>query len=150
MCSGFIVDPKNGGWARKITRPSGHLIPKTEINREECQHLDSCGFVQASSSSAGWLVFKLPKMTQGIVIICGCCGKKIGESFFKENKDLQVQFDGKNLTNSEFVVAPEKKCVQVLSKFPSEVQDTGGHLYLGLRITQEKSKTIGISHVITQ
>ena len=146
--SGKIKAPGSGGWTIVTTRPSGHLIPKREKSLSECQHLDSCGFVQAASPSQGWVVFKLPKMTLGMVVVCGCCGKHIAENMFLNNAHLQVQFDGKDLTNKTWTKWPNGKCARLLTNFPAEVNDSGGHLYLAFRIASDGGPKVGISHVI--
>lgn len=145
---GQIKDPNAGGWSLIKTRPSGQLIPKREKSMPECQHLDSCGFVQAGGPSQGWVVFKLPKMTVGMVVVCGCCGKHIAHNMFLANPHLQVQFDGKDLSNSTWAQWPNGKCARLLNTFPANVNDNGGHLYLAFRIASVGGPKVGISHVI--
>jgi N-acetylmuramoyl-L-alanine amidase len=54
-----------------------------------CKFPDFCGGIEASKPEAGMVVFKLPKMEVGLVIICGCCGKQVAQSMFmKESESL--------------------------------------------------------------
>ena len=40
------------------------------------------------------VVFRLPNMEVGlVVIICGCCGEKVGETMFLDNRDIEISFD---------------------------------------------------------
>jgi len=46
------------------------LIPKTEIHMPKCSHLDFCGGISPSSDDPDWLVFKIPKIKLGRIIVC--------------------------------------------------------------------------------
>ena len=56
-----------------------------------CKHLDACGFVSAQFDTDGTLVYDLPasKMTAGLVFVCGCCGKNVGQSMFLDNDGVE-------------------------------------------------------------
>jgi hypothetical protein len=50
---------------------------KKRDDAEMCRHLDACGCggISASKAEDGMVVFRLPKMEVGLVVVCGCCGK---------------------------------------------------------------------------
>ena len=48
---------------------------KDREDKEICRHLDACGGISAQKAEDGMVVFRLPKMEVGLVVICGCCGK---------------------------------------------------------------------------
>ena len=145
-----LPEPNRGWMIWKDTEGSKRLIPKAESNDPKCQHLDHCAGATAQNSDDGWLSLKLPKMTRGIVIVCGCCGKQVAKDYFINSDDLIIEFDGKKLDRSTFKVYPSTKCAQVLDGFPPDLEDSEGHLYLGIKIGKinPKNKNIKISHVI--
>jgi len=152
--AGQILGETNGGWTMFYNANEAHrLIPKAERNFKYCWHLDSCGAVTSESSNTGWLVFKLPKMTKGKVILCGCCtaSKEPAKDMFLENEDVEITFDGKVLDRSTFKQFPTKKCVQILGQFPPDMNDSGGHLYVGIRMLKPHvaaTRVVRISHII--
>jgi len=113
-----------------------------------CEHLDHCGFVSSDTAADGYLTFKLPKMNLGIIIICGY-GKS--DTSILKSPDLEIYFDGKLLKNGTFIAKyPLAKCTKILDAFPPNMENKGGHLYLGLKITADKlSHPIQISQIIT-
>jgi len=147
---------KTQGWKKwRNAQGSHNLIPKLEQRlyrgkeAKMCEHLDHCAGMRSSSSDDGWISFKLPKMEVGLVVICGCCGKKVGKSMFLDNPDLEVEYDGVKLDKKDWDIFPNAKCVRVLKKFPPNVEDKNGHAYLGVRLKNQKSKQVTISHLIT-
>eukprot|EP00804_Cyclotella_cryptica_P011795 CCRYP_011369-RB/>CCRYP_011369-RB protein AED:0.32 eAED:0.32 QI:174/1/1/1/0.83/0.71/7/1198/743 len=89
---------------------------------KKCSHLDACGGMFATDPSHGELIFELPssKMESGVVIVCGCCGKKVGESMFLQNAKVEIKLNGRILDKSTMIVFPNPKCVRLLSGFEKD------------------------------
>ena len=122
--------------------------------RTLCQHLDlldACGALSASKVEDGMVVFRLPKMEVGLVVICGCCGKNVGHNMFINNDNLEISFNTVPLNKTTFDVWPTEKCVRLLKKFPTsgrESETPTGHHYLAVKMLNDGAKVM-ISHVIT-
>jgi len=56
--------------------------------KEKCSHLDACGGISATTKENGMVVFRLTKMEVGLIVICGCCGKDVGQNMFLNNTSL--------------------------------------------------------------
>ena len=128
---------------------------------KKCKHLDACGGVFASEASHGELVFELPSKTMesGVVIVCGCCGKKVGESMFVLNAKLSIKLNGRILDKTKMEVWPNPKCVRLLNGFGQDGFKKEDTMLLSFQLSDEqpKVKVIGdteeatevkISHVI--
>jgi hypothetical protein len=134
---------------------------------KKCKHLDACGGVFASEASHGELVFELPtsKMESGVLIVCGCCGKNVGDSMFRQNAKLTIKLNGRILDKSKMEVWPNPKCVRLTNGFAgapgigTDGYDKEDSMLLSFEISKEqpKVKVIGnteeatevkISHVI--
>ena len=51
--------------------PKSTLIPRAEQSMPECAHFDQCGAMEAThGAKAGWITFRLPRMTRGLLIVC--------------------------------------------------------------------------------
>ena len=55
-------------------------------------------------------------MEVGLVVICGCCGKKAGESLSLDNENIEINW-------TELELWPNAKCVMVHSDVWSRVRD---------------------------
>ena len=124
---------------------------KDREDKEMCQHSDACGYIRASKADDGMVVFRLPKMEVGLVVVCGCCGKNVGQAMFMDNDNLEISFNTVPLNKTTFDVWPNKKCVRLLKKFPTsgrESETPTGHHYLALKILKDTS-AVQISHVFT-
>lgn len=120
-------------------------------DKEICRHLDACGGISAQNAEEGMVVFRLPKMEVGLVVICACCGKKVGEEFMNNNL-IEVSFNTVPIDRSQWDLFPHDKCVRVMKRFPTsgrESETPTGHHYLGIRILANNPKPVRISHVIT-
>jgi hypothetical protein len=120
-------------------------------DKEMCRHLDACGALSASKVEDGMVVFRLPKMEVGLVVICGCCGKNVGQNMFINNDNLEISFNTVPLNKTTFDVWPTEKCVRLLKKFPTsgrESETPTGHHYLAVKMLNDGAKVM-ISHVIT-
>ncbi|KAL7434823.1 hypothetical protein ACHAXM_004354 [Skeletonema potamos] len=120
-------------------------------DKEMCRHLDACGALSASKVEDGMVVFRLPKMEVGLVVICGCCGKNVGQNMFINNDNLEISFNTVPLNKTTFDVWPTEKCVRLLNKFPTsgrESETPTGHHYLAVKMLNDGAKVM-ISHVIT-
>jgi hypothetical protein len=124
---------------------------KDRDDKEICRHADACGGISASKVEDGMVVFRLPKMEVGLVVICGCCGKDVGQTMFMDNEDLEISFNTVPLNNTSFDVWPNKKCVRLLKKFPTsgrESETPTGHHYLAVKVLKDQAP-VRISHVFT-
>ena len=127
------------------------VVFKDREDKEMCRHLDACGYIRASKADDGMVVFRLPKMEVGLVVVCGCCGKNVGQAMFMDNDNLEISFNTVPLNKTTFDVWPNKKCVRLLKKFPTsgrESETPTGHHYLALKILKDTS-AVQISHVFT-
>ena len=122
-------------------------------DQEKCRHLDACGGIAASKVEDGMVVFRLPKMEVGLVVICGCCGKNVGQNMFINNEELEISLNTVPLDKSTFEVWPNPKCVRLLEKFPTsgrESETPTGHHYLALKLLDDrKGAEIRVSHLFT-
>ncbi|CAB9497032.1 expressed unknown protein [Seminavis robusta] len=130
-----------------------HMVNRLEASLyvdkpEMCQFPDHCAAVEAKSPENGRMVFKLPKMEVGMVIICFCCGKDVAKPQFLDNPNVEVDFNGKILDRSTWDIFPEKKCARVIKEHGTAV-GSHGHSYLSVRLLQGNNQTVRISHVIT-
>jgi len=173
--------PTYGNWGARVEGPDDNLNPhKGEIqnwmvwheesdfwtgvgkqdtaifqdrdDKEICRHLDQCGGISATSPDNGMVVFRLPKMEVGLVAICGCCGKDIGEEMFLQNQHIEIKYNGVVLNRTKWDIFPTGKCVRLLEKFPTEGAATmtpTGHAYLSIKALEGLWKPVRISHVIT-
>ena len=128
---------------------------------KKCQHLDACGGVFASQESHGELVFNLPASTMesGVVVVCGCCGKNVGETMFIRNEKLNIKLNGRVLDKSTIIVWPNPKCVRLLSGFGEEGFEKENTILLSFELSgsqpkvqvnddAEEASEVKISHVI--
>ncbi len=179
-CLNFEL-PTFGQWGSKVEDPNDELNPhKGELqnweiwheandiwhmvgkedqvifqdrdDKEICRHLDACGGISATSSDNGMVVFRLPKMEVGLVVICGCCGKDIATEMFINNTNIEVMYNGAVLDPSTWDVFPTNKCVRLLKRFPTEgaaAMNPTGHAYLSIKALGDQEKPVRVSHVIT-
>jgi hypothetical protein len=125
---------------------------KDRDDKEICRHLDACGGISAQKADDGMVVFRLPKMEVGLVVICGCCEKKAGESLFLNNENIEISYNTVPINRSEWDIWPNGKCVRVLKRFPTsgrESETPTGHHYLAVKVLNDMRVTVRISHVIT-
>ena len=91
-------------------------------------------------------------MEVGLVIICGCCGKQVGEELFMNNPLIEISYNTVPIDRSEWDVFPDAKCVRVLKRFPTSgraAETPAGHAYLAVKMLSNNPKPVRISHVIT-
>ena len=126
-------------------------------DKEVCRHLDACGGITAQKADQGMVVFRLPKMSLGLVIICGNEAGWEGEGggalgMFINNTNIEISFNTVPLDKSEMDVFPHTKCARVLKRFPTsgrESQTPTGHHYLAVKVLADMERRVLISHVIT-
>mmetsp|Transcript_19651 Transcript_19651/g.42702 ORF Transcript_19651/g.42702 Transcript_19651/m.42702 type:complete len:259 (-) Transcript_19651:155-931(-) len=125
---------------------------KDREDREICRHLDACGGISAQKADDGMVVFRLPKMEVGLVVICGCCGKAVGETQFVNNANIEISYNTVPLDRKDWDIWPNGKCVRVLRRFPTsgrQSETPTGHAYLGIKVLKDMGQPVRISHVIT-
>mmetsp|Transcript_18046 Transcript_18046/g.39308 ORF Transcript_18046/g.39308 Transcript_18046/m.39308 type:complete len:856 (+) Transcript_18046:95-2662(+) len=119
-------------------------------DKEICRHLDQCGGLSATSSEDGTVVFRLPEMEVGLVVICGCCGKDVARTMFLQNEFLEISYNGIVLDKSKWDIFPNAKCVRLQEKFPTELAGQAYlHSYLSVKALDGLKAPVRISHVIT-
>ena len=122
-------------------------------DKEICRHPDACGGISAQKADEGMVVFRLPKMEVGLVVICGCCGKGVGESMFLNNSDIEISYNTVPMNDrTQWDLWPNPKCVRLLKRFPTsgrESETPTGHAYLGIKVLKDMGQQVRISHVIT-
>jgi hypothetical protein len=134
--------PTFGRWGARVEDPSDDLNPYAGENQNW----------SAQKADDGMVVFRLPKMEVGLVVICGCCGKKAGESLFINNENIEISYNTVPINRSEWEIWPNAKCVRVLKRFPTsgrESETPTGHHYLAVKVLNDMGVTVRISHVIT-
>ncbi|KAL7534350.1 hypothetical protein ACHAXR_005816 [Thalassiosira sp. AJA248-18] len=126
---------------------------------QKCAHLDACGGIWAQDSTAGTLTFELPsnKMTAGLVFVCGCCGKNIGENMFLQNQNVTFKLNGRVLNKSKMDVYPAPKCVRLFKYFgESSGYEKEDKMLLSIEMADQdpslsyeaKPPSVKISHVV--
>lgn len=119
---------------------------------KKCAHADACGGISAEDSTQGILTYELPasKMTAGLVFICGCCGKNVGNDMFIENESVVFKLNGRVLDKSLMDVYPNHKCVRLLRWFGGIDDYTKEDvMLLTVEMTDKEEVTpVTISHVV--
>ena len=168
--------PTFGRWGARVEDPDGELNPYAGQNqnwtiwhadndlwymvagddrsyyqdredKEICRHLDACGGISAQVVDNGMVVFRLPKMEVGLVVICGFGADKFTNSTF-----VEISYNTVPLDQTEMDAFPNAKCVRVLKRFPTsgrESETPTGHAYLAVKVVNDMEEKITISHVIT-
>lgn len=98
------------------------------------------------------VVFRLPKMEVGLVVVCACCGKQAGEELLMNNLDIDILYNTVPIDRKEWDFSPNDKCVRILKRFPTSgrVSETPtGHAYLGVKVLKDMAKVVRLSHIIT-
>ena len=125
---------------------------KQREDKEICRHLDACGGISAQKAEDGMVVFRLPKMEVGLVVICGCCGKNVGETMFMNNENIEISYNTVPVDRENMDLWPIDKCVRINQRFPTsgrESETPTGHAYLGIKVLKDMGTPVRISHVIT-
>mmetsp|Transcript_17726 Transcript_17726/g.35564 ORF Transcript_17726/g.35564 Transcript_17726/m.35564 type:complete len:989 (+) Transcript_17726:49-3015(+) len=146
---------QNNNWAYEVGKKDIALFKRWNDEEwyQKCTHLDACGGIAASDSSKGELVFELPasKMTTGLIIVCGCCGKKVGEDMFLKNENLEIKLNGKVLNKSKMDVYPNAKCARLVKAFKDFDEDSDiskeDELLLSFNL-KTNTNEVKISHLI--
>ncbi len=129
-------------WQRWRSEETSPLVPKFEQvfyknDPSKCEHLDHCGGLKAASPDAGWLALRLPLMSAGLIVLCGCCGDDVAKRMFIDNDDLKVVLDGVKLDRATFAPAAEQaKCAAVAEALPGKKTRV-----LGLSCAEEERAT---------
>jgi len=147
---------QNNNWAYEVGKKDIALFKRWNDEEwyQKCTHLDACGGITASDSSKGELVFELPasKMTTGLIIVCGCCGKKVGEDMFLKNENLEIKLNGKVLNKSKMDIYPNRKCVRLVKAFKEFDEDSDiskeDEFLLSFNILDDNGQEVKISHLI--
>ena len=137
-----LYDASLADWTFTMPPPST-LIPREERQRPECQHLDFCsGLLQRKGVATNPIFFRLPRMDLGFIAVC-CKGKTCGQYLLDNN--VTAWFDGRRMTPHKTLFG---KCIEIQPSFEGPVEDTDGHLVLGLQVPPSSDDVI-VSHVVT-
>ena len=131
-------------------------------DKEMCRHLSACGGMTAQTVNDGMVVFRLPKMSVGLVIICGNGdgGADGAIGMFIKNEKIEISYNTIPLDRNEMDVFPDGKCARVMKRFPtsgresqtptvSPTESPFGHAYLAVKVLTDMPSPVLISHVIT-
>ena len=91
-------------------------------------------------------------MEVGLVVICGCCGKNVGETMFMNNENIEISYNTVPVDRENMELWPIGKCVRINQRFPTsgrESETPTGHAYLGIKVLKDMGAPVRISHVIT-
>jgi hypothetical protein len=121
---------------------------------EICWHLDAYGGITAHTVADSMVVFRLLKMTVGLMVICGNQeGWEDGaRGMFINNTNIEISFNTVPLDCNEMDVFPNGKCVRLLKRFLTagrELQTPTGHHCLAVKVLNNMERRVLISHVIT-
>ena len=125
-------------------------------NREEkdvCRHLDACGGVSAQGVDDGTVVFRLPTMSVGLVIICAMSEGTSGVDLFINNTNIEIGYNTVPVDRAEMDLYPwDGKCTRVMKRFPTSgrISETPtGHAYLDVKVLKDMDRPFRITQVIT-
>ena len=136
------------GWKIWKGAFSDHM-PRPERTDPKCKHFDRCGAMRSTSPSDGIITFRLPRMSIGMIVVCCPEGKECGRDKLMPNKSVEYHIEGRVVKANEVTMDwPNRKCVRVQEKFPDTVQDSFGHIHLGIRNVRDDGADVKISHVI--
>lgn len=115
-----------------------------------CAHPNRCGGIASTDKAGDTVVFRLPNMEVGLVVVCACCGKQVGTSMFMENPDVEISIDGTAVPKAEWELWPNNKCVRVRKRFPtSRSEKRADQAFLAVKVTNDMRGQLKISHVLT-
>jgi hypothetical protein len=120
-------------WSVWDAPPNWAMVPRDERSMgDTCKPPDNCAyFVEPVSGTRTPMVFRLPKMTTGLIALCGGSGDA-GKEVLSKPGAFVAEFDGKPLDPSKFTIFPHTKCLALQTKFSGPVQNKHGHLYLSI------------------
>ena len=118
-------------------------------DKSVCYQDDQCAAMQGEYSD-GAVVFRLPELVAGLVVICLCCGKEAAVPAF-EYPYFEVQLDGEELLRDDWDMWPNRKCIRVKKDLKSDDISPKGPSYLSVKTLPplEGKGNIKISHVIS-
>ena len=138
------------------TTSEGYIpaIPKEDQaffgeKNDTCRHNWACGGMSATGVENGSVVFRLPKLKVGLVVICGVGpnGGKASKQFV-ENSGLEIRYNQQLLDPAEWDLFPDPRCVRLQKEFPANFTTPTGHAYLAIKALN-LTNPLNISHVIT-
>lgn len=119
--SNWTIWHEPNGWNHMVGKVDTAIIKRMHDPEweQKCAHLDACGAIRAQDSTHGTLTFELPssKMTAGLVFVCGCCGKQVGEAMFIQNENVTIKLNGRTLDKTKMDVYPNGKCARLFQRF---------------------------------
>ena len=118
-------------------------------DKSVCYQDDQCAAMQGEYSD-GAVVFRLPELVAGLVVICLCCGKEAAVPAF-EYPYFEVRLDGKELLRDDWDLWPNRKCIRVKKDLERDDISPKGPSYLSVKTLPplEGKGNIKISHVIS-
>ena len=113
-------------------------------DRNVCRHNDACGGISAQTVADGSVVFRLPQMLVGLLIICGM------ESPIYNNTNIEISYNTLVIELDQMDVYPNGKCTRLMKNFTTiEAQQQLETNYLAIKVLSDMDKPIRITQVIT-
>eukprot|EP00472_Partenskyella_glossopodia_P001148 CAMPEP_0197542670 /NCGR_PEP_ID=MMETSP1318-20131121/67830_1 /TAXON_ID=552666 /ORGANISM="Partenskyella glossopodia, Strain RCC365" /LENGTH=253 /DNA_ID=CAMNT_0043101953 /DNA_START=84 /DNA_END=845 /DNA_ORIENTATION=+ len=146
---------KANKWRYRITKPKskcgrsctnagvGTYIQPQYLNDPKCNQHPDFGWSITGSEKSGWIGFKLPKLTKGIVYVCNK-EKGKGMSVFKASPP-QILIDGFRLPSEpDYTARMLRTCIKVL-----DLRDFGGQSPV-LSLKAKGNREFEIWAIVTQ
>jgi hypothetical protein len=112
-------------------------------DRDVCRHNDACGGISAQTVSDGSVVFRLPQMHVGLLIICGM------ESPIYNNTNIEISYNNLVIELEQMDVYPNGKCTRLMKNFTTIEAQEKENNYLAIKVLSDMDKPIRITQVIT-
>lgn len=116
-------------------------------DRNVCRHNDACGGISAQTVTDGMVVFSLPQMHVGLVIICGM------ESPIYNNTNIEISYNTLIIEMDQMDLYPNGKCTRLMKNFTTtseaQQQQQLEANYLAVKVLSNMDKPIRITQVIT-
>ena len=117
-------------------------------DRSVCPHVDHCAAMNGEYPD-GAVVFRLPGLVAGLVVICLCCGKEAAVPAF-DYPYFEVRLDGSELPRDDWDLWPNRKCIRVKKDLTSGgVSEGTSYLSVKTLPQLEGKGDIKISHIIS-
>jgi len=146
-----MIDPSDGeypydassyNWRRK-DGPITNYMPRQEMSKPECKHLDHCsGWQRGGMQDSGWIVFKFSNLETGHILFC-CQDKKGGKEAL-ESGQLIAELDGEK---KELSLIMGGKCILVQERFVESSDKDRSH-FLGVFQPKSAHSLCTIDHVM--
>ena len=88
-------------------------------------------------------------MTAGLVFVCGCCGKTVGQDMFLDNQNVVFKLNDPCTRQVKYWdIYPNKKCVRLLKWFGDGEYEKKDVMILTVEIVDAVPNEVKISHIV--